>query len=290
MKIVTLGASGLLGSMLIPALKSSGHNIVTVGRSPINDFNCDVGDLTSFRSLFNELQPDILINLVALTDVDLCESDPRQAFTVNVRTLENIVSWIENASKNCHLIHLSTDQVYDGVGPHSENDVMLGNYYAFSKYAAELVALRVASTILRTNFIGKSKCDKRVSFTDWIYKSIVNDEKIFLFNDVFFSPLAMQTLAEMICKVIELKPLGVFNLGSRSGLSKSGFGLLFAEKLNLATNCIKVSSIDDVTFMKTYRPKDMRMDVTKFEQCLGIKLPTLENEINRFTGDYDEKT
>jgi len=289
MKIVAVGASGLLGSMLVPTLKSSGHNLVTVGRSPINDFKCDVGDLASVRSLFNELQPDILINLVALTDVDLCESDPRQAFTVNVRALENFVSWIESASKNCHLIHLSTDQVYDGVGPHSETDVALSNYYAFSKYASELAALRVASTILRTNFIGRSKCDKRVSFTDWIYKAIVNNEKIFLFNDVFFSPLAMETLSEMICKVIELKPQGVFNLGSRSGLSKSGFGLLFAEKLKFAKNCIKVSSIDDVTFMKTYRPKDMRMDVTKFELRLGIKLPTLENEINRVAGDYDEK-
>jgi dTDP-4-dehydrorhamnose reductase len=289
MKIITVGASGLLGSMLVPVLKLAGHDIVTVGRSSSNDFKCDVGDQTSVRSVLNELRPDILINLVALTDVDLCESDPRQAFKVNVRALENIVSWIENTSKNCHLIHLSTDQVYDGVGPHYETDVMLSNYYAFSKYASELVALRVASTILRTNFIGKSKCDKRVSFTDWIYKAIVNDEKIFLFSDVFFSPLAMQTLAEMICKVIELKPRGVFNLGSRSGLSKSGFGLLFAEKLKLATNCIKVSSIDDVTFMKTYRPKDMCMDVTKFEQRFGIKLPTLENEINIVTGDYDAK-
>jgi dTDP-4-dehydrorhamnose reductase len=167
---------------------------------------------------------------------------------------------------------------------------MLSNYYAFSKYAAELAALRVASTILRTNFIGKSQCDKRVSFTDWIYKTIVNDEKIFLFDDVFFSPLAMETLAEMICSVIALKPRGVFNLGSRSGLSKSAFGLLFAEKLKFATNGINVTSIDDVTFMKTYRPKDMRMDVTKFEQCLGINLPTLEEEINRVIGDYDEKT
>jgi dTDP-4-dehydrorhamnose reductase len=119
MKIVTIGASGLLGSVLVPALKSTGNNIVTVGRSPINDFRCDTGNLTAVSAIFNELQPDILINLVALTDVDLCESDPRQAFSVNVRALENIVSWIESASKNCHLVHLSTDQVYDGPGPHS---------------------------------------------------------------------------------------------------------------------------------------------------------------------------
>jgi dTDP-4-dehydrorhamnose reductase len=177
MKIVTVGASGLLGSILVPVLKLAGHNVVTVGRSATNHFRCDVGNLKSVSSLLDELQPDILINLVALTDVDLCESDPRQAFSVNVRVTENIVSWIESAVKNCHLVHISTDQVYDGTGPHSESDVMLSNYYAFSKYAAELAALRVASTVLRTNFFGKSRCNQRVSFTDWIYDSIVSSKK-----------------------------------------------------------------------------------------------------------------
>jgi dTDP-4-dehydrorhamnose reductase len=290
MKIVTVGASGLLGSILVPVLKLAGHNVVTVGRSATNHFRCDVGNLKSVSSLLDELQPDILINLVALTDVDLCESDPRQAFSVNVRVTENIVSWIESAVKNCHLVHISTDQVYDGTGPHSESDVMLSNYYAFSKYAAELAALRVASTVLRTNFFGKSRCNQRVSFTDWIYDSIVSSKKTLFFNDVFFSPLSMDTLAEMILLVIVIKPTGQFNLGSRAGLSKSTFALLFMEKLNIVSDNIEVTSIDDVTFMKTYRPKDMRMDVSKFERQLCITLPTLEDEITRVTGDYHEKT
>jgi dTDP-4-dehydrorhamnose reductase len=98
----------------------------------------------------------------------------------------------------------------------------------------------------------------------------------------------METLTEMISIVITAKPEGVFNLGSREGLSKSAFALLFAEKLNLELSNMKVTSIDDVTFMKTYRPRDMRMDVTKFEQHLGVSLPTLEDEIDRVIGDYDE--
>jgi dTDP-4-dehydrorhamnose reductase len=100
----------------------------------------------------------------------------------------------------------------------------------------------------------------------------------------------MDTLAEMILLVIVIKPTGQFNLGSRAGLSKSTFALLFMEKLNIVSDNIEVTSIDDVTFMKTYRPKDMRMDVSKFERQLCITLPTLEDEITRVTGDYHEKT
>ena len=290
MKIVTVGASGLLGSVLVPALKLAGHSISTVGRSLTNDFRCDVGNLTSVSSLLNELQPDVLINLVALTDVDLCESDPRQAFSVNVRALENIVSWIESAPKNCHLVHISTDQVYDGPGPHCEDEVMLTNYYSFSKYAAELAALRVNSTILRTNFFGKSMCDHRSSFTDWVHHNASTNRNIVLFSDVFFSPLSMATLAEMIILVVSQKPSGVFNLGSNCGLSKSEFSILFMKKLKFGMANIEVASIGDVSFMKTYRPRDMRLNVTKFEQKLDVCLPTLEAEINRIIGDYDEKT
>jgi len=288
MKIIVVGASGLLGSALVPQLRSATHTVITLGRSSVSDYQCDVVNRELLSYAFEDLKPDLVINLVALTDVDLCEIDPRQAYLINVKSLENIVNWIEASEKKCHLIQISTDQVYDGNGPHSESQEMLGNYYAFSKYMAELMALRVPCTVLRTNFIGKSKCPGRVSFTDWVYSSILNKERIFLFNDVFFSPLTMKTLTDMISLVAIVKPQGVFNLGSRMGLSKSDFALLFADKLNIPSNNMEVVSIDDVDFMKTYRPKDMRMDVTKFEQIMGIKLPTLENEIDLLIGDYYE--
>ena len=62
------------------------------------------------------------------------------------------------------------------------------------------------------------------------------------------------------------------------------------KKLKFGMANIEVASIDDVSFMKTYRPRDMRLNVTKFEQKLDVSLPTLEAEINMVIGDYDEKT
>lgn len=288
MKIVVLGASGLLGSTLLPALSLAGHQVVTLGRSLDSDYKCDIGDFTVLSTILDELEPDILLNLVALTNVDLCETDPKQAFSVNVLITENIVSWIESSAKACHLIHISTDQVYDGCGPHKEKSVQVSNYYGFSKYAAELAALRVNSTVLRTNFFGKSRCDGRLSFSDWIYESAVKQVEISVFNDVYFSPLSMATVAEMVVLVASRKPRGIFNLGSQEGLSKSEFALSFLNLLGLSTEVIDIVSIDDVSFVRTYRPKDMRLNVTKFEQKLSVQLPTLYNEIQSIVGDYNE--
>jgi len=286
MKIVVLGASGLLGSVLVPKLILSGNEVTTIGRSSTSQYQCNVGNIGAISGILDAVMPDVIINLIALTDVDYCEQNPNQAFVVNVKTLENVVTWIKKSIYQCHLVQFSTDQVYDSVGPHFEDNVVLSNYYAFSKYAAELVALRVQSTILRTNFFGKSNCNKKTSFTDWLYTNISNKEELFLFSDVFFSPLSMTTLSEVVLKILEVKPKGIFNLGSRDGLSKSDFASLFAQKLNLEVHNAIVTSIDDATFIKSYRPKDMRMSVSKIENYLDIIVPTLEEEIDKTIGDY----
>lgn len=287
MKIALLGASGLLGKNLLPSLGLAGHDIRTLGRSIESDYLCDLGEFDAISEVLDEINPDMIINLIALTDVDYCENNPKEAFLTNVKITENIVNWIEQGIKNCHLILVSTDQVYDGYGPHSETKVCLSNYYAFSKYAAELAACRIKSTILRTNFFGKSNCDGRSSFSDWIYDNAICKRNISVFNDVYFSPLSLKTLSKMIILVVSNKSVGIFNLGSRNGLSKFEFTYSFLNLLELYNDNIMEVSIDDVSFIKTYRPKDMRLNVTKFEGQFDVKLPYLKDEIQMVIGDYN---
>jgi dTDP-4-dehydrorhamnose reductase len=94
--------------------------------------------------MVGKVEPEIIVNLAALTNVDLCERHPQLAYLSNVKIVENLASSIRNLPIRCHLVHLSTDQVYDGAGPHKEEDITLSNYYAFSKYASELAAERAS--------------------------------------------------------------------------------------------------------------------------------------------------
>jgi len=290
MKIVIIGASGLLGSHLVPRLLSSEKEIFSIGRASNNDFICDAINSEELNKILSKIQPNIILNLVAMTDVDYCEKNPNYAFIVNTKIVENIVSWVESFSQECHLIQISTDQVYDSKGPHVENNISLTNYYAFSKYAGELIASRVPSTILRTNFFGRSECYGKVSFTDWLYKNFLAKENFFLFDDVFFSPLSMQSLYEIILSLLSLRPQGIYNLGSRDGLSKSDFAILFASRLNIDISHATILSIDDVDFLCAYRPKDMRMNVSKIEDRLNLTLPTLKDEIYKEIGEKYENT
>ncbi|EHJ94925.1 dTDP-4-dehydrorhamnose reductase [Vreelandella boliviensis LC1] len=238
--------------------------------------------------MLNKLNPDAVLNLVGMTNVDFCESYPNEAYVGNVKTLENVASWIRNAKKSVQLIHISTDQVYDGQGPHAEDKVDLKNYYAFSKYAGELVAGMAGGLIIRTNFFGKSKCENRASLTDWLFSNLTENNPIQVFEDVLFSPLSMPTLCEMLSLAIEKKLVGVYNLGARDGLSKADFAYKFALSLRLNCNIMARCSSDEVNFIKTYRPKDMRLDVQRFERAAGVTLPSLVVEIDRATKEYQK--
>jgi len=289
LKVLILGASGLLGSSLAPFLVSHGHETVTHSHRGGTQYLADLGSPMYTSELLGKIEPAAIVNLVGLTDVDRCETEPNQAYLVNVHTVENISGWIKHeAPASCHLFHISTDQVYDGIGPNVEQDVTLMNYYAFSKYAGDLVAATVPSTILRTNFIGRSRCERRASLTDWIFHSLSEGKSIQVFDDVLFSPLSMATLSEMIELSIQKKPVGLFNLGSNKSMSKADFAFAFAEELALPTRTMARATTDQVTFLKTRRPKDMRMDCSKFEQTFGVKLPLLSDEIKRVAKEYRE--
>ena len=59
--------------------------------------------------------PDVIVNCGAWTAVDACESDPDRAYAVNAMG----VRWVADAARRsgAHLVHISTDYVFDGTKP-----------------------------------------------------------------------------------------------------------------------------------------------------------------------------
>tara|TARA_B100000427_G_scaffold329779_1_gene347719 strand:- start:5578 stop:5847 length:270 start_codon:yes stop_codon:yes gene_type:complete len=85
----------------------------------------------------------------------------------------------------------------------------------------------------------------------------------------------------MIRHVLEYDISGIFNLGSRDGLSKADFAYSYSNFLNENRENTKLISVDDLNFLAS-RPKGMMMDVSKFESTFDIKLPTLLSEIELY--------
>jgi dTDP-4-dehydrorhamnose reductase len=287
--ILLVGGSGMLGSTLAPMLRGS-NSVIVHGHQTQADVRADVTDISQAHTLLNRIQPAAIVNLAGHTNVDACEREPNQAYRLNVRIVENLVSWISLQDSPPIFVHISTDQLYDGDGPHLEDEVSLTNTYALTKYAGELAARRVPSTVLRTNFFGPSHCAGRASFTDWLLVGLRSGHTLKVFEDLQFSPLSMSTVCSAIDAVLRTPVEGVFNLGAVDGMSKADFAFAFAQALDLSTACMERTTTDRVDFLKIYRPKDMRMHSTAFEAAFNMRLPLLAHELKLTCDDYQRES
>jgi dTDP-4-dehydrorhamnose reductase len=284
MRVLITGATGLLGATLAPALELRGHVVVRHGRRA-GDVRGDITVPDVVEQLVAGERPGAVINLAALTNVDQCESDPNAAFLQNTRIVENLANAIETRGNGCRLLQVSTDHVYDGVGPHGEEAVHLVNYYAFSKYAGERAAARISGTIVRTNFFGPSQASGQHSFSDWIVGALTRRETVRVFDDVFFSPLSMAALSGYIAHMMESGVPGTFNVGSRDGMSKAQFCFALAAALGLPTDTMHHALSTDRAHAAR-RPKDMRMNCDRFQERFGVQLPSLQQEIESMRSHY----
>ncbi|KMV28511.1 hypothetical protein AB733_23370 [Photobacterium swingsii] len=283
-RVLIVGSSGLLGSSLTSYLTSQ-YDVKTVtSSSSESDFKVDMSYQDSCLSLLNEIAPDFIINLAAYTNVDGCESNIEKAYRVNTKITENIAKHCKE-NKSVFVIHISTDHFYDEFKS-NEGMVKVYNSYALTKYSAELSCVSKQTTILRTNFFGRSFSLVSSGLCDSIYESTRNGKELNLFSDVYFSPLSINTLCEIIELSLRKKYPGVYNVGSKDGMSKQDFLLEFLNRCGFRDIKYKSVCVDSMNF-KVKRPKDMRMDVTLFEKKFEYILPSLIDEIKSVANDYN---
>ena len=287
-KIIIYGSSGFLGKKLVKFLNKKNYRL-------IKDNETQKKKLKKTKNLFNfflkqikKNKPDVIINLVALTNVDQCENNKKLAKKTNVFFTKELVQAINTYHKKIHLIHISTDQVYNGKGSHIEKTTQPINFYGYTKLQGEIFAQKTFSTILRTNFIGKAENIKKLSLSDWIVNSVVKNKKIDLFKNIFFSPLHTSTLVKLIEKVIKMKKKGVFNLSSKSKISKADFANRLCKELKLSLKNINKTNYNYKKLLAK-RPLDMSLNVSKFEKYYNVKLPKVTNEIKKLVKEYSSE-
>ena len=286
-RVLVLGSSGRLGSCLINSETfESEFELIRHSRSIKSISNADLTDRTKTFEMLKVLNPNVIVNTVALAEIEACEKDPNRAFRTNVLTVQNLVEWISESKKSCHLVHISTDHLYDDDGVKKEDRIKLTNYYAFSKFASELVARQVPSTVLRTNFVGKSSSNFRQTFSDWFVGFTRDNRAIEVVNDIWFSPVTLQSLSSAISVACTQKPSLTANFGSWGGITKYDLCSRVAKGLNL--NLEKVTSVNAEECMAyiTYRPKNMVMDSSLWESATGMVCPTIEDVINSVVNEY----
>ncbi len=130
-KILVIGANGFTGRRIQDDL-SRNLSYQTTGCSLHDDIRPHSGDYRFIRTdicnrqavekLFQEVQPDVVINTSALSVPDYCETHHAEADAVNITAVEHLAECCK-AEGSC-FIHLSTDFVFSGNTnrPYTEED------------------------------------------------------------------------------------------------------------------------------------------------------------------------
>ena len=89
----------------------------------------------------------------------------------------------------------------------------------------------------------------------------------------------------MINNLIKKNLNGIYNLGSKEGMSKKDFALYFCKCLDLDSENI-IGNPQKKVDLIAKRPRDMRLDSTKLENDLGVKFINLKDEIISIKNEY----
>ena len=198
MKVAIFGAKGRLGQVLINCITERGYEVFAYSRE---NFNVD-----EFLKKDQRIKAhlDVVINTIAITDVDRCEENPAFAQKINAQFPREIARYCD--LKNIKLIHISTDYVFSGKnsGHYSEYSVPEPICaYGESKLQGEIGVLSIENNrnlVIRTAWLFDLH---KSNFLTWILGEMnSNKQLIKVVADQYGSPTSTLFLANKITELI----------------------------------------------------------------------------------------
>ncbi|MBL4655490.1 MAG: SDR family oxidoreductase [Bacteroidia bacterium] len=297
-KVLITGSNGFLGQKLVKILiAKTEFDLLGVSRGenrlsylPNSNYqSLDILDFEKVNELVSNYLPDYIINTAALTNVDQCKEEKQECWELNVDVVENLTKIC--AEINSHLIHLSTDFVFDGEnGPYKEDDKPNPlSYYAKSKLASEEVLLKsnINWTIIRTILVyGLTENNSRSNVVTWVKESLEQGKDINVVTDHIRMPTLVEDLAQACILAIKNDAKGIYHISGKDMLSVYEMALKVADVFDL--NASKISP----TVSKQFTDADPRPPKTGFildkaRKDLGYQPHSFEDGLELIKKQYE---
>lgn len=271
MKVLVLGASGMIGNTLLSVIseRSEYEVLGTVREEKIKQFfpgsiasnlvvNPNIENHDNLVNMFHQIRPNVVINCVGLTKHKAGAGDPLIAIPINTlmpHRLANLCS-----SMGSRLIHISTDCVFSGEkGGYVESDFAdARDIYGKSKALGEIDSPNAIT--LRTSTIGH-ELNSELGLLEWF---LSQDEQCRGFRRAIFSGLPTIVLAQIVHDVVipQKELSGIYHLAA-SPINKYDLLKLIAKEYGKS---ISISPDDSFVI-------DRSLSATKFNSATGYIAP-----------------
>jgi len=286
MKFLITGSAGLVGSKVVKDLIKQNHTVYSCyhDEKPVHGtpILLDLTDQDKTIQTLQEIKPDRIIHLAAMTNVDLCETEKDLATQINVKATEILAK--QAAKQQAFFVYVSTDYVFDGIkGMKKEDDSTnpLG-FYGKSKLEGEFTLNKLASSwcIARTS-TPFGVHHRKKSFPLWVKENLEAKKEIPVLVDQFTSPTYVPNLSKMLIEVATRQITGVIHLAGATRISRYNLAELVADKLSLDKKFLIQTKTDEMDW-KAQRPKDSSLDVLLATEILNEKPQKIEQSLDLF--------
>jgi dTDP-4-dehydrorhamnose reductase len=267
-RLLVTGGSGYLGAWLMQVAVTRGWDVRgTCFSQPGPEAGLLPLDLTQpepVKRLLAKLRPDAIVHAAC------SNRDP-----ANVAAIEPAARNLAGSAQalGARLVHISTDQVFDGEHAPYDDSSPLGPKSAYGRAKAEAEAsvtnLCPAAAIVRPSLIWSLEPLDRQ--TRWLVDDMRRGARVILFTDEIRCPVHLHDLAGALLELAGRPELaGPLNVGGRQALNRWDFGarLLAALDLSRATNVVPGT----VAGSGLQRPRNLTLRCTRAEHLLDARL------------------
>lgn len=307
MKILVTGGAGYVGSILVPLLLEHGYEVVVLDNLMYNSgaglFGCfynkrflfQEGDIRN-TSLVTQLlrKTDLVIHLAAIVGYPACRKDEQQAYDVNVRGTDNLVTCLTPSQR---IIYSSTGSNYGAVSGICTEETPLDplSVYGKTKTEAEHIVLRHPQSVayrFATAFGISPRLRLDLMINDFVYQALYAKNLIVYEKDFRRTFIHVRDMAEGIVFAIQQfdrMKQQVFNVGSEAmNLTKEQIAKAVQKKLEFYLHFADVGKDEDqrnyeVSYQKIhalgYKTK-VSLDDGLDELIRGLRLVKLKNPLS----------
>ncbi|TAE87926.1 MAG: NAD(P)-dependent oxidoreductase [Bacteroidetes bacterium] len=303
MKVLVTGSNGLLGQKLTDYYRTR-IDIEYIATAKGNDRysnqtgytyrSLDITNKEEVETLISGIKPDVVINTAAMTNVDACEGDHAGCDALNVDAVKYLVEACNKS--NTHLIHLSTDFIFDGThGPVTEDETPNPlSYYGNSKLKAEqeIMANCNSWAILRTVLVyGVVNDMSRSNIVLWAKTNLEQGKTLNVVGDQFRTPTLAEDLAQGCVLAADKMAQGIYNISGIDYMSVFDLVYRVADYFKLDKSLLNFSTSEGIK-QPAKRPPITGFQVTKAMRELGYQphrfedgLAIIERQLTQLTSN-----
>jgi dTDP-4-dehydrorhamnose reductase len=282
-----IGARGFLGRRAARAM-SADFDVIRGVRTrnknaAADEVEIDITRPASVEKAFKEVQPDVVLLLAAMSDIDQCERTPEEAVAINVRGAEHVVHACRRS--NARLIFTSSGAVFDGYkhGYDEEDEPSPISVYGKTKAQGEAIVSGLGSRAiivriaLALGFAGEAGTN---ALLDSMAQRLAAGETVALPTFEYRNPIDAGTLSWLFIEVLKWpKVHGIFHVGAQESISRYDLGLKLAARMGYAGLVQPQSEL--AKNGRAPRGHDLFLLTDKIARILNTAVPTCDQVIER---------